>query len=75
MEMLHKVTNYTSFLRIEPEIMSMIVIMTTMPSRIMPTLSQFRELRAKMSGVPIPPAPMIPRMVAERTLISNRYKV
>lgn len=32
----------------------MIVIITMMPSKMMPTRGQFRVLSAKISGVPIP---------------------
>ena len=42
------------------------------PNKIIPTRLQSRELNAKINGVPIPPAPIIPKMAAERTLISNR---
>lgn len=45
---------YTSFFRILPEIKSIIVIIAMIPSSIIPTRSQFRELSAKINGVPIP---------------------
>ena len=41
----------------------------------MPTRLQDRALIAKIIGVPIPPAPTIPRIDAERTANSKRYKV
>ncbi len=40
----------------------------------MPTRLQDRALIAKIIGVPIPPAPTIPRIDAERTANSKRYK-
>jgi hypothetical protein len=55
-----------------PEIRSMVVTITIIPKRITPTRFQSLEVKAKISGVPMPPAPITPRMEAERTLISNR---
>lgn len=66
---------YTSFFRIELEIKSIIITMKMMPNKIIPTRDQFRELSAKIKGVPIPPAPITPKIEAERTLISNLYNV
>ncbi len=63
---------YTSRLRIDPEIKSMIETMTMMPSRMIPTRSHLCAFKAKINGAPIPPAPTIPSIEAERTLISNR---
>ena len=56
-----------------PEIKSIMVTITITPNRIIPTRSQDRPANAKINGVPIPPAPITPNIVAERTLISNRY--
>ena len=49
------------------------ITMMMIPSRIIPTLSQSRTLRAKISGVPIPPAPITPKTVAARMFTSRRY--
>lgn len=41
----------------------------------MPTRSQDRVCKAKINGVPMPPAPINPKMEAERKFNSNRYKI
>lgn len=64
--------NYTIRFRIELEIKSMMITIIIIPSKIIPTRDQLRELKAKISGVPIPPAPITPKIAAERTLISKR---
>lgn len=53
----------------------MIMTIKMMPNKIIPTRDQLRELSAKIRGVPIPPAPITPKMAADRTLISNLYNV
>ena len=53
----------------------MIVTVTTIPNKMIPTRLHERALIAKIIGVPIPPAPTIPKIEAERTASSNRYKV
>lgn len=52
-------------------IISIIVTLTIIPHRMIPTRSQSHVLIAKISGVPILPAPMTPKMAAERMFILN----
>ena len=47
----------------------------TKPIKIMPTRSHERVCKAKINGVPIPPAPIKPKMEAERKFNSKRYKI
>ncbi len=63
---------YTIRFLIELERKSTIITIIIIPSKMIPTLGQFLELNAKISGVPIPPAPITPKIAADRTLISKR---
>lgn len=54
-----------------PLIISIIVTLTIIPHRMIPTRSKSHVLIAKISGVPILPAPMTPKMAAERMFILN----
>lgn len=69
------VLSYTIRLRIAPEIKSTIATIITKPIKMIPTRSQDRVCKAKINGVPIPPAPINPKIDAERKLSSKRYRI
>lgn len=62
---------YVILLLRNPLIISIIVTLTIFPHRMIPTRSQSHVLIAKISGGPILPAPMTPKMAAERIFILN----